>query len=252
MLGHVVARFFAERGYDVLTSNARYTAAPDDHLLRTIRGTNARVVVNCLGRIKQKSTDTAELYRSNTLFPIHLLETLEADQYLIHASSDCVFAGSRGSYAIDDRRDADDVYGVSKALGETIASDRRATVIRTSVIGPAMEGQHGLMAWFFAQPVTKAVPGFTNHIWNGVTTLEWAQIAAEIIAAIDEGEVIPDLVQPGTDPVSKYELLGMIRDAFKTQHVIEPVEAPAAVDRSLVPTDVRQSLRVQLAELAAW
>ncbi len=252
MLGHVVARFFADRGYDVLTSNARYTAAPDDHLLRTIRGTNARWIVNCLGRIKQKSTDAAELYRSNTLFPIHLLETLDPDQHLIHASSDCVFAGSRGSYAIDDRRDADDVYGVSKALGEIIAGDRRATVIRTSVIGPAMEGHHGLMAWFLAQPVTGKVPGFTNHVWNGVTTLEWAHIAAEIMTALDDGEAVPDLVQPGTDPVSKYDLLGMIRDAFKTEHVIEPVTAPATVDRSLVPTDVRQSLRAQLAELAAW
>src|SRR5688500_325675 len=100
MLGHVVEGYLRQRGYDVETSESRYEAEPDDALMSAIRASRASVIVNCLGRIKQKSGQFLELYRSNALLPVHLAQSLRPDQHLIHASSDCVFSGTRGRYDV--------------------------------------------------------------------------------------------------------------------------------------------------------
>lgn len=256
MLGHVVARHLAERGHRVLTSPARYAAGARDPLVEAVRDSRAAWVVNCLGRIWQKSTDPAELHRANALFPIHLGERLHAEQRLLHASTDCVFAGRRGGYRVDDERDAEDIYGVSKLLGEAVARRPRTTVVRTSIVGPerpdAAGAGKGLLAWFLSQPEGEPLRGFTNHRWNGITTLEWAKLADELIAAADRGAALPSVIQPATEVVTKYELLCRFRQAFDTAHVIDPVAAAEGADRSLVPTHPRAPIEAQLAELSAW
>jgi dTDP-4-dehydrorhamnose reductase len=256
MLGHVVARLLAERGIDVVTSDARYSGAPDDALVEAARESRAEIVVNCLGRIKQKSADPHELMASNALFPLHLVQRLRPDQYLLHASTDCVFAGARGGYRIDDERDAADDYGRSKIFGEGVANWPNASVIRVSIVGPALPESDaragGLLAWFLAQPTHAPVPGFTNHHWNGITTLDWARIALDLMARRAAGEALPRIVQPGSERVDKRRLLELFRDAFGTAHRIEPVEASEPVDRTLEPTLRRAPLGEQLRELAAW
>ncbi len=62
----------------------------------------------------------------------------------------------------------------------------------------------------------------------------------------------PKLSQPGTEGVTKYELLCAFRDAFAPDRDVAPVEAAEAVDRTLVPTDRRPPLAQQLRRLAAW
>src|SRR5580704_19372743 len=57
MLGHVVARYAAEAGCTVLTSDARYTASPRDALVEEVRESDASAVINCLGLTKQRSDD---------------------------------------------------------------------------------------------------------------------------------------------------------------------------------------------------
>ena len=52
--------------------------------------------------------------------------------------------------------------------------------------------------------------------------------------------------------VNKYELLQMIADAWGHRVVIEPVDAPTVVDRSLKPTWLRCPLSEQLPELKRW
>ena len=256
MLGHVVARHLEELGVEVVTSDHRYTGAPSDALVEAVRGSGAPLVVNCLGRIKQKSTDPIDLALANALFPLHLVQRLRPEQHLIHASTDCVFAGSRGGYRIDDERDAGDDYGLSKVLGEGVARWPNATVVRVSIIGPDLATApgtgRGLLGWMLAQPADAPLRGFTNHRWNGITTLEWAKIATELAARRGAGERLPPIVQPGSDTVTKHDLLCLIRDAFETGHAIEPVEAPEAVDRTLVPTVRRAPIVEQLRELAAW
>ncbi len=251
MLGHVVERYFRQRGHEVETTESRYDGRPDDALISAIQASKAPFIVNCLGRIKQKSEDFTELYRSNTLLPLHLAQSLRSDQFLIHASSDCVFSGGRGRYDVRDKPDPDDLYGTSKMLGEIVVRHPQVSVVRASVIGPERGGNLGLMAWFLSQSTIRPVNGFTNHIWNGITTLEWARLAEEIIL----GGTTPTsrfVTQPGTAPISKYALLGVIRDVYATGHDIQPVEADRAIDRSLIPTDERQSIESQLRDLALW
>jgi dTDP-4-dehydrorhamnose reductase len=249
MLGHVVARFLEQQGCEVATSSLRYEGAARDPLVEMVRNSGCEWVVNALGRIKQKSEDASELYTANSLFPLHLSTRMRPEQRLIHASSDCVFSGRRGRYAIGDERDAEDVYGLSKALGEAVAQPGRCWVIRTSIIGPELGKGLGLMGWFLRQ--SGEVKGYTNHLWNGITTLEWAEIAWELM----NGQLSAEgpLIQAGTWPaLSKCEVLRLIGTAWDSSVQVRPTEAGEAVDRTLVPILKRPGLERQLCKLRAW
>ena len=252
MLGHVVARYAAESGYEVLTSDERYGGAPRDALVERVRDSNAGVVINCLGMTKQRSDDRAALYLANATFPVHLATRLRPTQYIVHASTDCVFAGVRGGYRVDDVRDASDAFGFSKVLGESISRWPNSTVLRVSVIGPDHGDGRGLLAWFLRQPSDRPVQGYTNHRWNGLTSLEWATVALECAAARARGESVPSLMQPGMAIVTKYELLCAFRDLYAPDQSVAPVASETPVDRTLVPTDLRPSIRHQLERLGAW
>jgi dTDP-4-dehydrorhamnose reductase len=249
MLGHVVARFLEQQGCEVVTSSLRYGGAARDALVEEVRHSGCIWLVNALGRIKQKTEDPNELYLANSLFPLHLGTRMRSEQRLIHASSDCVFSGRRGQYSVADERDADDVYGLSKALGEAAAQPGRCWVIRTSIIGPELGTGWGLMGWFLRQ--SGEVNGYTNHLWNGITTLEWAQVAWELM----NGQLSPEgpLIQVGTwPPMTKCEVLRLIGKAWGLAVEVRPVEAKDAVDRTLLPTLKRPELEHQLSRLRAW
>ncbi len=249
MLGHVVARYLAEQGMEVATTEARYAADPRDPLVEAVRDSGCEWVVNALGRIKHKSQSSDELYRANSLFPIHLAARLKPNQRLVHASTDCVFSGRQGAYLVNAERDAEDVYGFSKLLAEVVACPNTRYIIRTSIIGPELGTGYGLMGWFLKQ--TGPVKGYKNHLWNGLTTLEWAKVCHEIM----DGTLRPagPLVQPGVwPPVSKAELLSMLGRIWNHPITIDPMEAAEAVDRSLKPEVVRPPLEQQLGELRKW
>ena len=252
MLGHVVARHLTEAGFEVRTADARYGGTGNEPLVAAARASDARYVVNCIGRIWQKSMDPADLFRANTLLPVHLAQRLRRDQHLFHASTDCVFAGTTGGYKVSDEPDADDEYGVSKQLGEGVAHWPNVSVLRVSIVGPDLGGGHGLLGWFLKQPEDRPVNGFVNHFWNGITTLEWARILVERIERLERGEPHTPLTQPGTERVDKYALLCAFREAFRTRHEIRPVNAATAVDRTLVPTEMRVPIAEQLAMLGEW
>ncbi|MFN2563422.1 MAG: sugar nucleotide-binding protein [Gemmatimonadaceae bacterium] len=252
MLGHVVARYFAEQGHAVRTSDARYTGAPRDALIEAICASDARCVLNCLGRVPQRGAEPGDLERSNARFPLQLAARLRPDQLLIHASSDGVFAGTRGGYRVDEEPDAKDAYGASKRAAEGVAERPNAVVVRCSMVGPDPIGRRGLLAWFLAQPSDAPVPGDTNHFWNGITTLEWARIAEELITRWLAGGSPPRIEQPGTEVISKYDLLCAFRDVWATSHRVHPVVAPQGRDLSLVPTSHRGEITELLRGLAEW
>ena len=155
-------------------------------------------ILNCIGvliRGSREHPDNAILI--NAWFP-HLLKKLsdEVGAKLIHISTDCVFSGKKGNYSETDIRDADDVYGRSKALGEII-NDKDLT-IRTSIIGPELKEN-----------------GFQTAIWGGVTTLE---LAKAIDVAIDQG--VTGLIQLSNGlGISKYDLLHLFSRIWHKQDV---------------------------------
>jgi dTDP-4-dehydrorhamnose reductase len=254
MLGHVVARRAAERGYIVVTTDARFGGGARDPVIDAARRSDTDLVLNCLGCTPSRSTDLWTLMVANALFPLHLGAQLRPAQYLIHASTDCVFAGALGQYATDSPRDAVDPYGFSKLLGEEIQRRPNTTVVRTSIVGPNPAAPRGLMAWFLAQPESVDVPGYINHRWNGMTTLDWADFALDLADArlANPSRPVPTVVQPATTVVTKYELLSAIRDIAAPTRRVRPVSAAAAIDRSLLPTDQRDPIREQLERLVEW
>ncbi|WP_373398913.1 sugar nucleotide-binding protein [Algoriphagus halophilus] len=115
----------------------------------------------------------------NSYFPHWLVS--EADKYggqVIHISTDCVFSGKKGGYIEADFRDADDIYGRGKALGELIGG--RHLTLRTSIIGPELKSNgEGLFHWFMNQK--GETNGYTKAIWGGVTTFELAKVIKDCV-----------------------------------------------------------------------
>ena len=249
MLGHVVARYFSEHGMQVLCSERRYEGAPGDPLVEEVRDSGAEWIINATGKFSAHEADTRELRLINSQFPAHLKCALRLEQRLIHASSDGVFAGTSGNYAVGAARDATDEYGFSKILGEVVAEQNKAIVIRTSIIGPGGTKGAGLMNWFLKQSGT--VNGFSNHHWSGVTTLEWARVCHELITG--KLHSATGFVQPTCrEPVSKFEILEMIAELWNHPVEVRAANAPSSVNRTLVPHPARAPLRQQLHELKAW
>jgi dTDP-4-dehydrorhamnose reductase len=194
-----------------------------------LRNLAPQVVVNCVGVIKQRSAAKSPIpsIRINALFP-HLLAECLARQgsRLIHFSTDCVFSGRKGNYAEDDPSDAEDLYGKTKFLGEVATPN--ALTLRTSIIGRELSQFASLLDWFLAQR-GKTVRGFARVIYSGLTTNYLAKLVGDLI--VDQ-PALHGLYQLASDPISKYDLLSMLRDAFGLDVELER-ETETVSDRSL-------------------
>lgn len=249
MLGHVVTRALQDEGIEVITSQNRFIGGSRDSLIEEVRNSGAGWVINALGRIKQKCSEPAELLNANALFPLQLRTRLRPQQRLLHASTDCVFSGRDGNYLANHERDAIDDYGFSKILGETAVAEGGGTVFRVSIIGPELGNGSGLLGWFLRQK--GAVQGYTNHLWNGITTLEWAKHAVALV----QERWKPDrpVIQFASEPsVSKRELLDIFASVWNIPVTINPVAAPDMIDRTLSGDVICPPILAQLQQLAAW
>ena len=186
-------------------------------------------IVNCIGIIKQRETASAYIpcIELNALLP-HKLAAFaqEWGGRIIHFSTDCVFDGKGGGYAEGDFSDAEDLYGKSKLLGEVQCDN--ALTLRTSIIGRELTSHKSLLDWVLSQN-GKTVKGFKNVIYSGVTTNQIAEVVAMIISKFPE---LSGLYQVVADPISKYDLLCLIRDAFKLDMEVLP-ETETVSDRSM-------------------
>jgi len=184
--------------------------------------------INCIGIIKPHMLKNIEdsIYL-NSIFPRELAdECNRRGSKLIHITTDCVFSGKDGNYDEDSDHDALDDYGKSKSLGEP----ENCMVLRTSIIGPEIHKNASLMSWVQAQG-GKEINGFTNHLWNGITTLQYAKVCDQIISNDWYDEDLYHIHSPSI--VNKFELVSMINDRYIVGANITPTEAPAAVDRTM-------------------
>jgi dTDP-4-dehydrorhamnose reductase len=246
MLGHVVTRLFAESGLEVHTSSRRYEGRADDALVDEVMSSPCAVVVNCIGATSKGAT-SAPLMVANAWLPPHFAAALGTRRLLVHASTDGVFSGACGPYDVRAATDATDAYGLSKRLGELCLVAGKAVVLRTSIIGPELGEPRHLLGWFLRQRAE--VSGYADHLWNGITTLEWAKIALRAV----KGEVPPGLHQPGCATyVSKYELLRLAGEEYSHTAPVRRTHGPYPVDRRLVPTIECPPIPQQLADLHRW
>jgi len=197
---------------------------------RTLREVRPAYIVNCVGVIKQREEAKAAVpsITLNALLPHKLAEFAEEwDGKVIHFSTDCVFSGKRGGYTEDDPSDAEDLYGKSKYLGEATAGN--AITLRTSIIGRELSHFRSLLEWFLAQK-GKTIRGFRRVIYSGVTTNYLARRVGDLIG---DHPHLSGLYQVTSAPISKHDLLCLLRDAFRLDVKIVPDEQEVS-DRSMV------------------
>ncbi len=187
-------------------------------------------IINCIGIIKQRPEATAPIpsIALNALLPHCLCQwSRDWDGRVIHFSTDCVFNGRKGYYREDDRSDVDDLYGRTKFLGE-VAGDNGLT-LRTSIIGRELCEHRSLLDWFLSQR-GKAVSGYSRVIYSGVTTNYLARIVRQIIETHPK---LSGLYHVASEPITKYELLCLIKEAYDLNITIIE-DATEVSDRSLL------------------
>jgi dTDP-4-dehydrorhamnose reductase len=250
MMGHKLCQLLEARGHDVTATVRRPDAALQSLLKRSriednvdpllegrfepfFRALRPDVVVNCIGIVKQKEAASQKAISAavNAWLP-HRLATLAVSNgaFLIHLSTDCVFDGTQGRYTESDAPSARDVYGLSKFLGETDPQEQGALTLRTSIIGRELRRPtHGLVEWFLSQK-GKTVNGFKRAIYTGFTTIEMAKIMALVV---EKRPALTGTLQVASHPISKFDLLQLVRRIFGLEIQID-VDDAFASDRSLV------------------
>ena len=201
----------------------------DTALERALGQAKPEAVINCVGLIKQRdeASDEALTLRVNAEFPHRLAKRCgEAGARLIHFSTDCIFAGTKGNYTESDPSDAADLYGQSKHQGEV--ADAHSVTLRTSVIGHELGTNLALLDWFLSQR-GQAISGFTKAIYSGFTTLEMARIVDRILTQHTD---LSGVWHVASEPISKFGLLQLCREKLGWEGVIEPNDE-FVCDRSL-------------------
>jgi len=233
MLGHQVLRRLEKRKdfevFDFVYRTKRRTQSiicdvtDFKHLREEIKKIKPQVIVNCVGILVGGSNKSKiNAIAVNSLLP-HQLQSVceEIGAKLLHISTDCVFSGTTGSYTESSLRNADDIYGRSKALGE-ITSHQHLT-IRTSIVGPELKKNgEGLLHWFLTS-TDNELDGFSKVFWGGVTTVE---LAKAIEFAIEKDFCGLWNLTNG-EPISKFDMLTLFNHLLSSvnQKVIISVDS---------------------------
>ena len=255
MLGAMVADYLARQGEYSLCATVRNPSfasnmkefvpevewlvldaekSPEKEIVATQQGVDW--VINCIGVIKPYVHDDNQFeieraIRVNSLFPHLLRRAAETSgARIIQIATDCVFSGKRGDYIENDEHDPLDVYGKTKSLGEV--HSKQFCHLRCSIIGPEPKAHLSLLDWFLGQPKDGQVNGFTNHYWNGVTTLAFAKICDGIITQSFDMPLVQHVIPLGK--ISKTDMLECFASYYNRRDIrITPTEAAVRIDRTL-------------------
>lgn len=198
-----------------------------DAVKEIVENIKPNVIINCIGILnKTAKVDIKNTVYINTFFPRFLARLSEIhDIKIVHLSTDCVFNGLKGNYDENSFKDEEDIYGLSKNLGEI--DTKNSLTLRTSIIGPELKDGVGLFNWFMNQKGT--ISGFTNVFWSGITTLELSKI---IDKALDVNIHGVYNITPGYK-ISKYNLLNIIKNEFRKNDIIIEKNDTIISDKSL-------------------
>ena len=173
------------------------------------------VVINCVGVLKPNIKSVGELntYKINSIFPHQIYNICNYNSAnFIHICSDCVYDGKMGNYKETSPTNAEDIYGISKSLVS------KGTIIRTSFIG----SKGGLMKWVLDNKNSN-IKGYTNCLWNGITTLELTKQIQKIIMFKSFWNGVRHMYNPIT--LSKYDVCSLINKIYNLNIDIEKIIA---------------------------
>lgn len=224
MLGSVVTKYFTQQGFEVKTVESRY---PSQEFKREVLAFDKGFIINCIGAIPQRT----QHFQINTDLPIWLSNNTKCR--VVHPGTDC--------------ETDTNTYGTSKRLASEYlkAYSTNTKILKSSIIGPEQGTSYSLMEWFLAQQ--GEAKGYTKALWNGNTTLEWAKQASSLIANWEEYN--RETILEG-ESISKYEILCLLKDLYKKEINIIPVEL--GEDKCLTGGIKTPPLREQLEELKTF
>lgn len=247
MLGHRLLRQFealhearvtlrqdlaAYAGYGLFHAGNAYAGVDvrsSERLIEVMSDFRPQGVVNAVGIVKQRAQAKQRIpsLEINALLP-HRLASLcrMLGARLVHMSTDCVFAGTRGRYAEEDLSDATDLYGRSKYLGEVC--DEGCITLRASIIGLELARKASLIEWYLAQRGT--IRGFDRAVYSGLTTAEMARVIERILTRHPD---LSGVWHVASASISKYDLLTRLTDRLGRADLAIERDEKFACDRSL-------------------
>ena len=197
---------------------------------------NNQYIINCIGIIKpyidEKNKKSKTALFVNSIFPHNLNEINKSykNANIYQIATDCVFSGSKGNYLENSEHDALDIYGKTKSLGEV--NDKNFFNIRCSIIGNEIKNYKSLVEWFRMQEKNSKLNGFSDHLWNGLTTYVFAEIIKAIIL---KRIFIPNLIHiVPLNKISKFDLLKLFVKILNRRDItVEKILSGQKTDRTL-------------------
>lgn len=221
MLGHMVNKYLTSKFLNVEITNQRW---PSQEFKEFIKEYDGDFIINCIGAIHQKTKN----FDVNWELPIFL------DFYckckIINPGTDC-------------EMDNDD-YGTSKKIARDfiVNTSTKTKSIKTSIIGPELNGNASLMEWFLSNYDESTVSGYSKYYWNGNTTLTWSEFAYNVIKGWDNFEVETIL---SSECISKKEILDSINIVFNRKiNIIEKTEISfnKCLDGGIITPHIKEQL----------
>ena len=248
MIGSGVTRYLSEESYPVTEANRNaiqtrtgnkvisFDAAKDNIENFVGKLPSGSTILNFIGVIRHKIDDgqvesVANAIDINGKFPLRLVTAAAKNNCrVMQIGTDCVFSGNRGNYSESSPKDPVDVYGQTKLQGETISEN--LMTLRVSVVGKEWKNHIELMDWVLNTKINGELNGYTNHFWNGITSLQLAKVISGILEVGN--------FQPGTfhlvpqDKKSKFDLVTSIAQFSGRKDLkIQEFTDSASVDRTL-------------------
>lgn len=244
MLGKMVYSYLTENtSYKILSTekevnysnlNSTNFNVRSDSLEKILINFNPDVLVNCIGLIKpnineEDNNSINDAFLINSYFPLLISKLSNKYKYkYIQIGTDCVFSGDLGSYVETSYPDAKDIYGKSKIAGEILTQNK--LLIRSSIVGPESGDGRSLLNWIIHNK-NKKIFGYEDHLWNGITTLNFAKIVLGIINNESYDISLQHLIPK--DIVTKYELLIYFKKYFNLNVDVEKTDSGVYIDRTL-------------------
>lgn len=241
MLGNSISNQLAiNSNFEVIRANRQYALdsflfdARRDNVERLISRIKPDYVINSIMAKKTEAgSKLANNFYLHTKFQKSLMEAcVKNKSFLIQPATDAVFKSSTGANTEISYKDGKSIYSRTKILGERYANN--TLFLRTSLLGIDLKEGYDphLFSWLLSRPSHSSVNGFTNYLWNGISTNTFAQIVEQIM--------LVNFKEPRTQHIvpanwlSKFQILKYI------------TKSANRLDLKIVPTELKRPIDLRL------
>ena len=191
------------------------------------------VVNNIMARSNDTGLKFVNSFYLHSVFQKNLMEAcIRNNSFLIQPATDAVFRNIHGNKNENSMKNGKSIYSCTKILGERYTHN--TLFLRSSLLGFDLERscEPNLMSWLLRKPSDSTVYGYTNYLWNGISTKIYSQIVEQIILMgfrePRTQHIVPD------NWLSKFQILQQIaRSANRLDLKIIPVELKKSIDLRL-------------------